>query len=63
MNIDSMFIPMMTMLLLTGVLSGIWPSTSPVHAQINNQSSSATIYQLGTNLTQAKLRTTNKTAA
>ena len=60
MNINSMFIPMMAMLLLTGVLSGIWPSASPVHAQINNQTSAATIDQLAANLTQA---TTNKTAA
>ena len=53
MNIISMFIPMMTMFLLTGVLSGIWPSASPVHAQINNQTSAATIDQLASNLTQA----------
>jgi hypothetical protein len=38
--------------LLTGVLSGVWPSASPVHAQINNQTSSATIDQLASNLTQ-----------
>ena len=44
---------MMTMFLLTGVLSGIWPSASPVHAQINNQTSAATIHQLAPNLTQA----------
>jgi|GEM_PF-1257151 len=53
MNISSMFIPMMAMLLLTGVLSGIWPSASPLHAQINDQTSSATIDQLASNLTQA----------
>ena len=41
------------MFLLTGVLSGIWPSASPVHAQINNQTSAATIDQLASNLTQA----------
>ena len=48
-----MFIQMMTMLLLTGVLSGVWPSASPVHAQINNQTPSATIDQLESNLPQA----------
>ena len=53
MNISSMFIPMMAMLLLTRVLSGIWPSASPLHAQINDQTSSATIDQLASNLTQA----------
>jgi Uma2 family endonuclease len=53
MNIYSMFIPMMAMFLLTGVLSGIWPSTSPVHAQITNQTAAATIDQLASNLTQA----------
>jgi hypothetical protein len=53
MNINSMFIPLTVMLLLTGVLSGIWPSASPVHAQINNQTSAATIDQLASNLTQA----------
>ena len=53
MNINSMFIPMMAMfLLLTGVLSGIWPYASPVHAQINNQTSAATIDQMASNLTQ-----------
>lgn len=53
MNINSIFIPMMAIFLLTGVLSGIWPSISPVHAQINNQTSAATIDQLASNLTQA----------
>ena len=53
MNINSIFIPMMAMFLLTGVLSGIWPSISPVHAQINNQTSAATIDQLASNLTPA----------
>jgi hypothetical protein len=53
MNIISMFIPMMTMFLLTGVLSGIWPSASPIYAQNNNQTSAATIDQLASNLTQA----------
>ena len=49
-----MFIPMMAMFLLTGVLLGIWPSASPVHAQINNQTTTATIEQLlASNLTQA----------
>src|SRR3712207_6044858 len=52
MDKNSMFIPMMAMLLLTGVLSGIWPSASPVHAQINNQTT-ATTDQLASNLTQA----------
>jgi len=52
MNINSMFISMMAVFLLTGVLSGVWPSASPVHAQINNQTSSATIDQLASNLTQ-----------
>ena len=51
MNIISMFIPMMTMFLLTGVLSGIWPSASPIYAQNNNQTSAATIDQLASNLT------------
>ena len=53
MNIISMFIPMMIMFLLTGVLSGIWPSASPIYAQNNNQTSAATIDQLASNLTQA----------
>jgi hypothetical protein len=53
MNINSMFIPMMAMFLLTGVLSGIWPSASLVHAQNNNQTSAATIDQLTSNLTNA----------
>ena len=54
MNIISMFISMTTMFLLTGVLSGIWwPSASPIYAQINNQTSAATIDQLASNLTQA----------
>ena len=53
MNINSTFIPMIAMFLLTGVLSGIWPSASPVHAQINNQTSAATIDQMASNLTQA----------
>ncbi|HEX5976846.1 MAG TPA: hypothetical protein VFY68_06195 [Nitrososphaeraceae archaeon] len=53
MNIISMFIPMMTMFLLTGVLSGIWPLASPIYAQNNNQTSAATIDQLASNLTQA----------
>ena len=43
----------MAMFLLIGVLSSIWPSVSPVHAQINNQTSAATIDQLASNLTQA----------
>jgi hypothetical protein len=48
-----MFIPMIAMFLLTGILSGIWHSASPVNAQINNQTSSAaTIDQLASNLTQ-----------
>ena len=53
MNINSMFISMMAMFLLTGVLSGIWPYASPIQAQINNQTSAATIDQLASNLTQA----------
>ena len=48
-----MFILMMAIFLLTGVLSGICPSTSPIQAQINNQTSAATIDQLASNLTQA----------
>jgi hypothetical protein len=32
-----MFIPMTTMFLLTEVLSGIWPTVSPIYAQIKNQ--------------------------
>jgi hypothetical protein len=53
MDKNSMFIAMMAMFLLTGSLSGIWPSASPVHAQINNQTTTATIDQLASNLTQA----------
>ena len=53
MNINSKFITMIAMFLLTGVLSGIWSSVSPVHAQINNQTSAATIDQLASNLTPA----------
>ena len=53
MNINSVFTPMMAMFLLTGVLSSIWPSASPVHAQINNQTSAATIDRLASNLTQS----------
>lgn len=48
-----MFIPMKTMILLTGVLSSIWLSASQVHAQIDNQTSATTIEQLASNLTQA----------
>ena len=55
-----MFIPMIAMFLLTGVLSGIWPSASPVHAQINNQTTTATIDQLASNLTQANSELTIK---
>ena len=55
MNIISMFIPMMKIFLLTGVLSGIWPSASLIYAQNNNQTSAATIDQLASNLTQANL--------
>jgi hypothetical protein len=54
MNMISMFISMTTMILLTGVLSGIWwPSASLIYAQINNQTSAATIDQMASNLTQA----------
>lgn len=53
MNINSMFIPMRAMILLTGVISGIWLSASQVHAQIDNHTSAATIEQLASNLTQA----------
>jgi hypothetical protein len=53
MNINSKFILMMAIFLFTGVLSGIWLSTSPIHAQINNQTSAATIDQLASNLTPA----------
>lgn len=54
MNIISMFIPMMTIFLLTGVLPGIWPSPSPIYAQNNNQTAAAaTIDQLASNLTQS----------
>jgi hypothetical protein len=53
MNINSKFILMMAIFLSTGVLSGIWLSTSPIHAQINNQTSAATIDQLASNLTPA----------
>ena len=52
-NTISMFIPMMTMFLLTAVLSGIWPSASPIYAQNNNQTTTAAINQLASNLTQA----------
>jgi hypothetical protein len=60
MDKNSMFIPMIAMFLLTGVLSGIWPSASPVHAQINNQTTTATIDQLASNLTQANSELTIK---
>jgi hypothetical protein len=53
MNIISMFIPMTTMVLLTGVLSGIWPYASQIYAQTKNQTSAATIDQLASNLIQA----------
>jgi uncharacterized protein YneF (UPF0154 family) len=53
MNKNSMFIPIMVIFLLTGVLSGIWPLASPVHAQINNQTTAETVDQLTSNLTQA----------
>jgi hypothetical protein len=52
-NTISMFIPMMTMFLLTAILSGIWPSASPIYAQNNNQTTTAAIDQLASNLTQA----------
>lgn len=50
---NSMFIPMKAMILLTGILSGIWLSASQGHAQIDNQTSAATIDQQASNLTQA----------
>ena len=54
MNIMSMFIPMTTMFLLIGVLSGIWwPSANTTYAQINNQTSAPPIDQLASNLTQS----------
>jgi hypothetical protein len=53
MNINSMFILMMAIFLLIGILSGVWPSTGPIHAQINNQTSAATIDHLTSNITQA----------
>src|ERR671912_116622 len=53
MNMISMFIPVMTMFLLTGVLSGIWPSASLIYAQNDNQTTAATVDQLALNLTQA----------
>ena len=53
MNTNSMFIPMKEMMVLTGVLSGIWLSAGQGHAQIDNQTSAATIDQLASNLTQA----------
>jgi hypothetical protein len=44
----------MTLFLLTAVLSGIWPSASPIYAQNNNQTTkAAAIDQLTLNLTQA----------
>jgi hypothetical protein len=54
-NTISMFIPMMTMFLLTVILSGIWPLASPIYAQNNNQTTTAAINQLASNLTQANL--------
>ena len=48
-----MFILMKAMILLTGVLLGIWLSANQVHAQIDNQTSAATIDQLASNLIQA----------
>src|SRR5688572_12628653 len=54
-NTISMFIPMMTMFLLTTVLSGIWPLASPIYAQNNKQTTTAAINQLASNLTQADL--------
>ena len=53
MNKNSMFVPIMVIFLLIGVLSGIWPSASPGHAQNNNQTTAATVDQLASNLTQA----------
>jgi hypothetical protein len=52
MDMISMFIPVMTMFLLTGILSGICPSASPIYAQNNNQTTAATVDQLALNLTQ-----------
>ena len=52
-NTISMFIPTMTLFLVTAVLSGIWPSASPIDAQNNNQTTGAAIDQLASNLTQA----------
>ena len=52
-NTISMFIPMMTTFLLAVVLSGIWPSANWIYAQNNNQTTTAAINQLESNLTQA----------
>jgi hypothetical protein len=52
-NIISKFIPTMSLFLLTAVLLGIWPSANPIYAQNNNQTTTAAIDQLASNLTQA----------
>lgn len=54
MNKDLIFIPVLALFFLTGILSGIWSSAVPVHAQTNNQTTAATIDQLTSNLTQAR---------
>jgi uncharacterized protein (DUF3084 family) len=52
MNKNSIFIPIMTIFLLTGVLSANGLA-SLVHAQNNNQTTAATVDQLASNLTHA----------
>jgi hypothetical protein len=50
---NSMFIQVKAMILLIGVLSGIWLSAGQGQAQIDNQTSAAIIEQQASNLTQA----------
>ena len=53
MNINSIFIPMMAGCLVDRSIVRYMALASPVNAQINNQTSAATIDQLASNLTQA----------
>jgi hypothetical protein len=51
MNKNSVFVPIMAMFLVIVVLSGIWPSVIPGHAQNNNLATAVTVDQLLSNQT------------
>jgi len=52
MNKNSTFVSIMSMFSVIVVLSGIWPSVIPGHAQNSNLTTAVTVDQLTSNLTQ-----------